>query len=107
VKDGPVCHSCRVRPYPVDCRAGGVIAGSSAGAAIMSGTMFAEPKTVLAALKLGVIDGHEITEGLGFIGDEAAARYPADSDSSAAVSVPLAVSDICRADVDTVSCWVT
>jgi cyanophycinase len=51
-------------------RAGGVIAGSSAGAAIMSSTMFGDPKTVLATLKLGVAEGHEITPGLGFIGDD-------------------------------------
>jgi cyanophycinase len=51
-------------------RAGGVIAGSSAGAAIMSSTMFGDPKPVLATLKLGVAEGHEITEGLGFIGDD-------------------------------------
>jgi cyanophycinase len=51
-------------------RAGGVIAGSSAGAAIMSSTMFGDPKPVLATLKLGVAEGHEITPGLGFIGDD-------------------------------------
>jgi cyanophycinase len=51
-------------------RAGGVIAGSSAGAAIMSSTMFGEPKPVLATLKLGVAEGREITQGLGFIGDD-------------------------------------
>ena len=51
-------------------RRGGVIAGSSAGAAIMSSTMFGEPRTVLATLKLGVVEGQEITEGLGFIGDD-------------------------------------
>jgi cyanophycinase len=51
-------------------RRGGVIAGSSAGAAIMSSTMFDEPKPVLATLKLGVADGHEISPGLGFIGDD-------------------------------------
>jgi cyanophycinase len=51
-------------------RGGGVIAGTSAGAAIMSSTMFGEPKTVLATLKLGVEDGHEITPGLGFVGDD-------------------------------------
>jgi cyanophycinase len=51
-------------------RGGGVIAGTSAGAAIMSSTMFGEPKTVLATLKLGVVDGSEITTGLGFIGDD-------------------------------------
>jgi cyanophycinase len=51
-------------------RRGGVIAGSSAGAAIMSSTMFGQPKPVLATLKLGIEDGHEITQGLGFIGDD-------------------------------------
>jgi cyanophycinase len=51
-------------------RAGGVIAGSSAGAAIMSTTMFGAPKPVLTTLKLGVADGHEIAPGLGFIGDD-------------------------------------
>jgi cyanophycinase len=51
-------------------RNGGVIAGSSAGAAIMSSTMFDEPPTVLATLKQGVAEGHEIAPGLGFIGDD-------------------------------------
>jgi cyanophycinase len=51
-------------------RRGGVIAGTSAGAAIMSSTMFGHPKPVLATLKLGLTDGHEITPGLGFIGDD-------------------------------------
>lgn len=51
-------------------RRGGVIAGTSAGAAIMSSTMFGRPRNVLATLKLGVEEGKEITEGLGFIGDD-------------------------------------
>jgi cyanophycinase len=51
-------------------RRGGVIAGTSAGAAIMSSTMFGRPRPVLATLKLGVEDGKEITDGLGFIGDD-------------------------------------
>jgi cyanophycinase len=51
-------------------RHGGVIAGSSAGAAIMSSTMFGQPRTVLTTLKLGVADGQEIAPGLGFIGDD-------------------------------------
>jgi cyanophycinase len=51
-------------------RRGGVIAGSSAGAAIMSSTMFDEPSTVLATLKQGVADGRGIAPGLGFIGDD-------------------------------------
>jgi cyanophycinase len=51
-------------------RRGGVIAGTSAGAAIMSSTMFYNAKTVMATLKLGVEDGLEIAPGLGFIGDD-------------------------------------
>ncbi|MEW6371064.1 MAG: cyanophycinase [Pseudomonadota bacterium] len=51
-------------------RRGGVIAGTSAGAAIMSSTMFGHPKPVLATLKLGLTDGQEITPGLGFIGND-------------------------------------
>lgn len=49
---------------------GGVIAGSSAGAAIMSTTMFYDAKPVLPTLKLGVTDGKEIAAGLGFIGPD-------------------------------------
>ena len=51
-------------------RRGGVIAGSSAGAAIMSSTMFYNARTVLSTLKQGVEDGNEIAPGLGFIGDD-------------------------------------
>jgi len=51
-------------------RRGGVIAGSSAGAAIMSSTMFYDAKPVLATLQLGVEDGRDIAPGLGFIGDD-------------------------------------
>jgi cyanophycinase len=51
-------------------RRGGVLAGTSAGAAIMSSTMFGHPKPVLATLKHGLTDGQEITPGLGFIGDD-------------------------------------
>jgi cyanophycinase len=51
-------------------RHGGVIAGSSAGAAIMSSTMFGHPKPVHATLKLGLDDDKEIAPGLGFIGDD-------------------------------------
>ena len=51
-------------------RRGGVIAGTSAGAAIMSSSMFGNPKPGLATLKLGLTDGQEITPGLGFIGDD-------------------------------------
>ena len=51
-------------------RDGGVLAGSSAGAAIMSTTMFYDAKPVLDMLKMGVNDGKEIAPGLGFIGDD-------------------------------------
>ncbi len=51
-------------------RRGGVIAGTSAGAAIMSTTMFFEAKPVLVTLKMGVSEGREIAPGLGFIGDD-------------------------------------
>jgi cyanophycinase len=49
---------------------GGVIAGSSAGAAIMSSTMFYDAMPVLPTLQLGVTDGKEIAPGLGFIGND-------------------------------------
>lgn len=51
-------------------RNGGVVAGNSAGAAVMSSTMFYAPKTVFATLRGGVRDGEEIAPGLGFIGDD-------------------------------------
>jgi len=52
-------------------RRGGVIAGTSAGAAVMSATMFYDPPTeVLPVLKNGVVDGKDIAPGLGFIGDD-------------------------------------
>jgi cyanophycinase len=52
-------------------RRGGVIAGTSAGAAIMSSTMFYDPPPdVLPLLKQGLVDGKDIAPGLGFIGDD-------------------------------------
>jgi cyanophycinase len=52
-------------------RRGGVIAGTSAGAAIMSSSMFFDPPLeVLPLLKNGVQDGKDIAPGLGFIGDD-------------------------------------
>jgi cyanophycinase len=51
-------------------RRGGVIAGTSAGAAIMSKTMFYNVSSVLSTLKRGVADGMELAPGLGFIGDD-------------------------------------
>jgi cyanophycinase len=51
-------------------RRGGVIAGTSAGAAIMSSTMFYEGRAPLPTLLDGVNDGHDIAPGLGFIGKD-------------------------------------
>ena len=52
-------------------RDGGVVAGTSAGAAVMSRTMFyAPPPTVFATLRGGVTEGREVAPGLGFIGDD-------------------------------------
>ncbi|WP_229507842.1 cyanophycinase [Massilia sp. Dwa41.01b] len=52
-------------------RRGGVIAGTSAGAAIMSSTMFFDPPPDVAPLlKHGVVEGKDIAPGLGFIGDD-------------------------------------
>jgi cyanophycinase len=52
-------------------RRGGVIAGTSAGAAIMSDTMFHDPPLdVMPVLKNGVVDGKDIAPGLGFIGTD-------------------------------------
>ncbi len=48
---------------------GGVIAGTSAGAAIMSRTMFYEPPDVLRVLQEGLKPGKDIAPGLGFIGE--------------------------------------
>lgn len=47
---------------------GGVIAGTSAGAAVMSTTMFFEPPDVLSLLKSGIVKGRDISPGLGFVG---------------------------------------
>ncbi|MCS0579986.1 cyanophycinase [Massilia pinisoli] len=51
-------------------RRGGVIAGTSAGAAIMSKTMFFEGRAPLPTLRDGITDGRDIAPGLGFIGDD-------------------------------------
>jgi len=50
-------------------RRGGVIFGTSAGAAIMSTTMYYEAKTVFGTLSEGV-NGRELALGLGFVGDD-------------------------------------
>jgi len=49
---------------------GGVIGGSSAGAAIMSSTMYYEAETVIGTLAAGVNDGRELIAGLGFVGTD-------------------------------------
>lgn len=50
---------------------GGVVAGTSAGAAIMSETMFRDAGNVLGVLKNGrAEEGREIDRGLGFVGPE-------------------------------------
>jgi cyanophycinase len=52
-------------------RRGGVIAGTSAGAAIMSSSMFYDPPLeVLPMLKNGVVDGKDVAPGLGFVGED-------------------------------------
>lgn len=51
--------------------AGGVVAGTSAGAAIMSETMFRDATDVLRVLKAGrLVEGKEIDNGLGFVGPD-------------------------------------
>ncbi|PHV11163.1 cyanophycinase [Chitinimonas sp. BJB300] len=51
-------------------RKGGVIAGTSAGAAVMSTSMFGDPKDPLTMLKNGMYEGKETARGLGFIGPD-------------------------------------
>jgi cyanophycinase len=51
-------------------RRGGVIAGTSAGAAVMSSTMFDNAPSVLEVLQRGVADGGVMAPGLGFIGND-------------------------------------
>jgi len=51
-------------------RRGGVIAGTSAGAAVMSSTMFDNAGSVLSVLQRGVAQGGVMAPGLGFIGDD-------------------------------------
>jgi cyanophycinase len=47
---------------------GGVVAGTSAGAAIMSPLMFRDAPDLVAVLKGRLRDGHELAPGLGFAG---------------------------------------
>ena len=49
-------------------RAGGVVAGTSAGAAIMSTVMFRDAPSVLGVMKGQWAEGKEVDRGLGFVG---------------------------------------
>lgn len=51
-------------------RAGGVVAGTSAGAAIMSATMFRDAPDVLKVMKGQWTEGDEVGPGLGFVGPD-------------------------------------
>jgi cyanophycinase len=51
-------------------RRGGVIAGTSAGAAVMSRVMFRDATDVLAVMKGALRDGHEVDCGLGLAGPD-------------------------------------
>lgn len=51
-------------------KAGAVVAGTSAGAAIMSATMIRDAPHVLDVLKEGVRPGREVSPGLGFVGPD-------------------------------------
>ncbi|HSI46778.1 MAG TPA: cyanophycinase [Ideonella sp.] len=49
-------------------RRGGVVAGTSAGAAVMSTVMFRDALSVLSVMKGQLRDGKEVDHGLGFVG---------------------------------------
>lgn len=49
---------------------GGVVAGTSAGAAVMSSTMFRDAQDILQVLKGQLREGRELDRGLGFVGTE-------------------------------------
>lgn len=49
-------------------RRGGVVAGTSAGAAIMSTVMFRDAPSVINVMKGQLRDGKEVDQGLGFVG---------------------------------------
>lgn len=51
-------------------RKGGVVAGSSAGAAIMSSVMFRDAQDVVQVMKGPLREGREIDRGLGFVGPD-------------------------------------
>ncbi|NCT82338.1 MAG: cyanophycinase [Comamonadaceae bacterium] len=51
-------------------RKGGVVAGTSAGAAIMSTIMFRDAPSSINILKGRIVDGKQVDRGLGFVGPE-------------------------------------
>lgn len=51
-------------------RAGGVVAGTSAGAAIMSATMFVDAPDIVGVMKGRLREGQEYGRGLGFVGPD-------------------------------------
>ncbi|WP_284615053.1 cyanophycinase [Aquabacterium humicola] len=51
-------------------RGGGVVAGSSAGAAIMSTLMFRDAQDVMRVMKGALAEGRQIDRGLGFVGPD-------------------------------------
>jgi cyanophycinase len=51
-------------------RGGGVVAGSSAGAAIMSTVMFRDAQDVMQVMKGALAEGRQIDRGLGFVGPD-------------------------------------
>ncbi|HEY1129372.1 MAG TPA: cyanophycinase [Roseateles sp.] len=51
-------------------RKGGVVAGTSAGAAIMSTIMFRDAPSSINILKGRIVDGKQVDRGLGFVGSE-------------------------------------
>ncbi len=51
-------------------RKGGVVAGTSAGAAIMSKVMFRDAPSVINVLKGQLADGEQLDHGLGFVGPD-------------------------------------
>ena len=51
-------------------RKGGVVAGTSAGAAIMSTVMFRDAPSIINVMKGRIADGRQVDRGLGFVGPD-------------------------------------
>jgi cyanophycinase len=71
IRDALVDNSGRATPM-LDAiwdvyRRGGVVAGTSAGAAVMSRVMFRDPASILHNLQHGVRMGKDLADGLGFL----------------------------------------